>query len=379
MDALTMLVQAHMPAAARGDREAFGRLVDATRTLVSSIALAIVRDADLSRDVAQDVFLTAWRDLSQLRDPNSFLPWLRQMTRHRAYHVLRTDRRRARRITHAEADALLESAADPGPGADARLLANEERQAVATVLDELPDETREVVTLFYREGQSSAQVAALLGLSEPAVRKRLSRARASLRASLLEHFGDSVRRSAPGAGWTSAVLTAIAVGAPAQASAATAAGVKLGGAATAASFASKALAFAGAVALPAAGGLAGVFFGTRQMKRQARSATELRELRQFELASATLVVATAIAFPAGWLLTESDWSPVATFTLFIAGLAALHALWLPRILAPRFALEMAEDPEAARAARARERRAARIGWTAGLTMGTAGLLLGIWL
>jgi hypothetical protein len=64
-------------ATATGDREAFAHLIDATRTLVSSIAFAIARDFDLSREIAQDVFLTAWRDLGKLRNPVSFLPWLR--------------------------------------------------------------------------------------------------------------------------------------------------------------------------------------------------------------------------------------------------------------------------------------------------------------
>jgi len=377
MDALTALVEQYVPAAARGDRDAFARLVEGTRSVVSSIALAIVRDAELSRDVAQDVFLAAWRDLGQLREPSSFLPWLRQMTRHRAYHVLRTDRRRARRIATARAGELLESAVDRQPGADARLVAEEERAALATVLDELPDDTREVVTLYYREGRSTAQVAALLGLSEPVVRKRLSRARERLRSGLLEHFGETVRRAAPDAGLTGVVLTAIAIGAPAQASAATAASLKIG-AATGMSFAGKAFTLAGAVLLPAAGGLAGVFFGTRYLKRQARSVEELRGLRRFELASAALVVAVAFAFPVAWLLTRSDWAPVVTFATFIAGLAALHTLWLPHILAPRHALEMAEDPGRAQAARARERRAARLGWTLGIATGAIGLLLGLW-
>ena len=77
-------------AAAQGDSDAYSRLVDETSPLVSSIALAIVRDVELSRDVAQDVFLSVWRDLKKLRNPASFLPWLRQTVRNRAKTALRT-------------------------------------------------------------------------------------------------------------------------------------------------------------------------------------------------------------------------------------------------------------------------------------------------
>src|SRR5215472_13511494 len=81
-------------AAAQGDAEAYGELVSETSSLVSSITLAIVRDLETSRDVAQDVFLAVWRDLKTLRNPASFLPWLRQTTRNQANASLRTTVRR---------------------------------------------------------------------------------------------------------------------------------------------------------------------------------------------------------------------------------------------------------------------------------------------
>src|SRR5664280_1327632 len=81
--------KALMAAAAHGDADAYGELVSHTSPLVSSIALAMVRDLELSRDIAQEVFLAAWRDLKSLRNPASFLPWLRQMARNRARVALR--------------------------------------------------------------------------------------------------------------------------------------------------------------------------------------------------------------------------------------------------------------------------------------------------
>jgi len=373
MDTQVSVLTSHVPAAAQGDREAFAALVDQTRSLVCSLALSIVRDAELSRDVAQDVFLAAWRDLGKLRDPNSFLPWLRQLTRHRAYHVLRTERRRERRVTADDTDTLLAMAADSQPRADAMMLADEEQRLLAIVLDELPDETRDVVILYYREGESTAQVAALLGLSEASVRQRLSRARARLRSNLLDRFGMAARHSAPDGRFTAAILTALAIGAPVASSAATLTAASTAGPSL---LAKVALLFGGAT-LGAAGGLAGVLFGTRQLKRGARSANELRSLQRFELASVALVLSTAVAFPLAWQLTGQDWSQVATFAAFIAGLGALYGVWLPRILQPRWALEAAEDPERAERTRARERRGAIIGWSLGLTLGTLGLIAGI--
>ena len=374
MDAQALALAARVPAAAQGDRDAFAALVNETRSVVSSIALAIVRDGELSRDIAQDVFLSAWRDLGELRDPNSFLPWLRQLTRHRAYHVLRTERRRARRITAHDTDALLAMAVDPRPLAGAEMLAGEERQLLQAVLEELPDDAREVVTLYYREGESTAKVARLLGLSESNVRQRLSRARARLRGSLLDRFGMAARRSAPDGAFTAAVLTALAVGAPVASSAAT---LTAASTTTAPSLAIKLLALGGGALLGAAGGVAGVLFGTRQLKRQARSAEELERLKRFEWAAVSLVLFAAAMFPVSWRLTHQSWSQAATFAGFIAGLASLYMIWLPRILRSRWALEALEDPVRAARARQNERRAAILGWTLGLTFGTLGLIAGI--
>ncbi|HWN41859.1 MAG TPA: sigma-70 family RNA polymerase sigma factor, partial [Thermoanaerobaculia bacterium] len=204
---LDLQVQAQVRAAAQGDQEAFAGLVDATRTLVCSIALAILRDVEASRDVAQDVFLSAWRDLGKLRNPASFLPWLRQMTRNRAHHVLR-DRVRSRRvISDAEADDLMATATDPRPGAGEILLADEEKRLLAEALEALSDESREVVTLYYREGRSVRQVADLLGLREEAVKQRLTRARSRLRREMLDRLGETLQRTTPGAAFTAGLMT----------------------------------------------------------------------------------------------------------------------------------------------------------------------------
>ena len=374
IDQHVLSITAHVPAAARGDRDAFAALVDASRSVVSSIALAIVRDVELSQDVAQDVFLAAWRDLKDLRQPESFLPWLRQLTRNRAYHVLRSERRRSRRVTTDDADAVLAIAADPRPHAGAQLLADEERQLLRIVLDELPDEAREVVTLYYREGESTAHVAGLLGLSEAAVRQRLSRARARLRASLLDRFGSAAVRSACDKTFTMAVLTALAASAPSVSSAAT---LTAGSSAAAPSLVMKLLALGGGALLGAAGGIAGVLFGSRQLKRQARSLEELVALKRFEFYSVLVVLVACALFPITFRLTHHPISQVATFVGFIATLGAMHVFWLPRILRSRFEAEAREDPVRAARARARERRAVVLGWSLGLAGGLLGLIAGL--
>ncbi len=206
-------------ASARGSVDAYRRLVERSRNLVCSIALAAVRDVAESEEIAQEVYLSAWKGLRALRNPSSFLPWLRQLTRNEcADHLKRHTR--SRWVQGEEAEALLATAADGAPSAEQTVELGEQLRALAEALDELPDETRETVVLFYREGHSVAQVASLLGLTEDSVKQRLSRARARLHASLLERFGEAAASTAPGAAFALAVVSLIGVGGAGTASAA---------------------------------------------------------------------------------------------------------------------------------------------------------------
>lgn len=78
----TTSISADVVAAQRGDRAAFARLVDAFRGVVCALSLAVVREVDASEEeVAQEIFVSAWREMGSLRSPESFGPWLRQVTR----------------------------------------------------------------------------------------------------------------------------------------------------------------------------------------------------------------------------------------------------------------------------------------------------------
>ena len=182
------------------------------------IALAITGDVQASEDIAQEAFLSAWQQLDRLRNSASFLPWLRQITRNLARDWLRAQAQRP--LSGEAAEIAIGMAADPSPEPADRLLRGEAEAAAEDIISALPEDSREVLLLFYREGQSSRQVAALLGLSDEAVRKRLSRARASVREDLLQRFGGLARSTAPSAAFALAVAGALATAAPASATAA---------------------------------------------------------------------------------------------------------------------------------------------------------------
>ena len=381
--AASMAIEADVLAAQRGDQQAFTRLVETTCSLVSTIALAIVRDADLSQDIAQDVFLSAWRDIGKLREPASFLPWLRQVTRHRAYHIQRGLRRGRRHTAESNADDLLEVAVDPRPDPQQRLVSLETRRLVADTIERLPVDAREVVTLYYREGRSMTQVADLLGLSEPAVRQRLSRARASLREDMLERAGEGLVATAPGPAFVSGIAAALTLGAPAGSAAAT---VGLTGFKSGSLFAKIGVLFGGA-GIGAAGGVAGMMLAHRRLRGQARDDDERKGLRRLRTVGIAVVLAfvmivslSARMFARGQMLAHGRWLAAGLIVAYFATLFAMFEVWLPRIQRRRLEAEMREDPVSATRRRRRERIGRIAGWsvTALLMIATMVTILLLW-
>src|SRR3546814_893538 len=135
-EAIDLLIRTELPAAARGERDAYGRIVGACQNAVTAVALAITRDVPASEDIAQDAFLAAWQNLKRLQNPSSFLSWLRQITRHLARDHLRATRHRP---PDGEGPEIPTSPAAHPPHTPAHHLAQHDRdQPAAQPLPALP-------------------------------------------------------------------------------------------------------------------------------------------------------------------------------------------------------------------------------------------------
>lgn len=196
-------------AARAGDKRAFVEIVARHQAMVCGIALSLLGDFAASEDAGQEAFLTAWRKLHELREPERLRPWLAQIARNAALGYLRRTRGHA-----ALEDAL--SIADQGPLPD-EVAANEEEAAlVRDSLARLPETYRLPLVLFYREGQSVTAVAESLGISEDAVKQRLTRGREMLRERMSGLVETVLMRTRPTVVFTISVAMAIgALAAPA--------------------------------------------------------------------------------------------------------------------------------------------------------------------
>ena len=371
--AIDVLLRRELAAARTGDRDAYGRIVGACQNTVTAIALAIVRDVPSSEDIAQDAFLSAWTHLRRLQNPDSFLPWLRQITRNLARDHLRARTRGPYPVD--DADAAIAAAADPGLSPLHALIDAERQSAAAELISALPAESRETLLLFYREGQSSQQVALLLGLSDAAVRKRLSRARQAVRDDLLARFGEFAQGSAPAAGFAAVVTSALLLASP-PAAAAGIFGTSVG-AVGAKTVAQVLLGAAGTIGIALVAAFGSIAFGLRRQLRDAIDDEERHALTRSALINSAASIGFMIALVAlaagsrGWLL------PTLATCGFMGIIFWQSAVVQPRAMVRRHALEAARDPEAAARRRRRERLQCRIGMIVGALGGFGGLLGGL--
>jgi len=366
------LIGAELPAARSGDRAAYGRIVAACQNTVTAVALAITHDVSASEDIAQDAFLSAWQHLKRLQNPSSFLPWLRQITRNLARDHLRANRHRP--LDGEGAEIAIELAADPSPTPMQQLVEDEREHAAAELISALPEDSREVLLLFYREGQSSQQVALLLGMSDAAVRKRLSRARTSLREDLLARFGEFAVDSAPGVAFTSVIATALTIASPPAAAKGILTLAAAGGAKTIGKIV---LGAAGSIGFALIGAFGGIWLGLRKQLKGAIDEEERRGLIRSAtingIASVLFMICAIVLarYDDGWVL------PVLAMLAFMAVIFHQSIVVQPRVLARRHAREAQRNPALAAKMRRRERIQCWLGATIGFVCGFGGMIAGL--
>ena len=170
------------PSAAEVTHRHRARVYAMARRMVNS-------DAD-AEDVTQDVLLHVVRKLPSFRGESALPTWLHRITVNAALAHRRKKARRERRRSHDPLDVLLEQQPSRArsEAADDLLLRRETQGLIDRAVARLPARYREVFVLSDVEGLPNAAIAKKIGLSLPAIKSRLHRARAMLRDALAPHF-----------------------------------------------------------------------------------------------------------------------------------------------------------------------------------------------
>jgi RNA polymerase sigma factor (sigma-70 family) len=308
-----------------GNRDAFGQIVARYQSLVCSLAFSATGSLDQSEDLAQETFVTAWKQLAGLREPEKLRAWLCGIARNLINNSLR---KHGREPSHrAESLEEISESPSPDPLPAEQAISNEEAAILWRSLEKIPETYREPLVLFYREHQSIEAVAKNLDLSEDAVKQRLSRGRKLLHEEVLAFVEGALARTNPGQAFTLGVLATLpALTISAKASTVGAAAMKGGATATGAGL----IGLLGAILFPLLAFL-NLFRVWRWSHKAARSDRERKVYMIFyPMLAGSIVIFILLA---NLLMSRGD-SLVKTNPSLFAGLITGLILGYPLLLIP---------------------------------------------
>jgi len=171
--------------------DSFDNLLDRYKSMVYAVAYDRVRNYDDARDIAQNVFVSAFLNLHQVNDASKLPPWLRQITVNACNAFMRS----AKRMD--ECDPMLVA-----PDQIAPMLT---RLAIEQALSCLTEQTRLTVEMYYFGSYSMSEIAAFLDTPPTSIKSRLRDARARLKKEMIEMLEQEFKEHAPDEQFTSKV------------------------------------------------------------------------------------------------------------------------------------------------------------------------------
>jgi len=161
----------------KGEQAAFEEIVKRFQSKALDLARSLIRDKHLAEDAVQSAFMTAFCRLKQLRQPEAFAGWFRQIVRTEALKVIRKNQKNYQEISEQDSNQL---------SPIEKIELEELRQIVRKSLAELSRDNRQTAELFYLDEQSCAEVANTLNVPAGTVKRRLY----DVRQKLQDVLGD---------------------------------------------------------------------------------------------------------------------------------------------------------------------------------------------
>jgi RNA polymerase sigma-70 factor, ECF subfamily len=174
------------------DDQAFAELVRRTSSASLKLAVSILRDREEAEDEVQNSYLKAWRHVGQFQREAKFSTWISRIVVNQCLMRLRKVRRvnlvpMVEQAQDREIKAM--DLPDHREGPEAELGGRELAGVLKLEIQRLPPRLRDVLVMRDVDELSTMEVAARLGISAPAVKSRLLRARAELRNRLEKYQG----------------------------------------------------------------------------------------------------------------------------------------------------------------------------------------------
>lgn len=174
-----------------GDHQAYAGLVNRYQNYVFTLTLRMVKNREDAEEVAQDVFIKAYKYLADFKGASKFTTWLYTIVSNTSISFLR---KKKLDIHSLDNENVFAAAANLDSGMRANMI--EQKSKLAMVNEAIgllnPDDAQ-IITLFYKAEQSLEETAQILGIETNAAKVRLHRARTRLKEKMETHYVQEVR------------------------------------------------------------------------------------------------------------------------------------------------------------------------------------------
>jgi len=170
----------------QGQQSAYAMLVDKYQSYVFTLVLRFVTDRELAEELAQDVFVKAYRYLADFKGNSKFSTWLYTIVNTTCLSHLR--KKKDETILLEEERMVSVSDNSYGENPSNRLEQRTQQQLLERAMKHLPEADSQLLSLFYQGEQSVEEVGVVMGLSASNVKVRLFRARQKLKEVLESRY-----------------------------------------------------------------------------------------------------------------------------------------------------------------------------------------------
>jgi RNA polymerase sigma-70 factor (ECF subfamily) len=177
----------------RGEREAFGALVERYQGIVYASAFAYLKNTEEARDIAQEVFVRAYSSLASLKKAGRFAAWLGKITTRLCIDKLRAQKKSVQlsQFPAFDDEDVLSRIDFAREVREEKAQLGQSIERVLGAIEQLPEYYRVAFVLKYMEGLSMKEIAHFLGVPISTVEGRLHKSRAYIRKELKRLRGKS--------------------------------------------------------------------------------------------------------------------------------------------------------------------------------------------
>jgi len=174
-----------------GDQPSYSILVERYQNYVFTIALRYVKSREDAEEVAQDVFVKAYRSLADFKGNSKFSTWLYTITTTTSITFLR---KKKLEVHSLDNEKVFEVADNVDSGMSANQIEQKSKvNMVNEAIRMLSSDDAQIITLFYKGEQTLEEIAQILGKEPNAVKVQLHRARGRLKEKMQKYFSEEVK------------------------------------------------------------------------------------------------------------------------------------------------------------------------------------------